>query len=155
MTWRIRDDGYTLLEVLMTMAIIVIVFSIAVPNFFLTQDAGYKVATQSDARNTGLDVYYATMGYLTFGDTAGTIDVSDTGYVRFSPMTNAHPEPLGPMTTNIAPTLSDGSTLSGTYAAGGGAHWCIVVSNRGEQTVVSDAGLELESTGCNADGTPQ
>jgi type IV pilus assembly protein PilA len=61
MSKRINGSGFTLVELLIVIAIIGILASIAIPQFTSYRQKSYNSAAQSDLRNvkTNLEAYYA------------------------------------------------------------------------------------------------
>lgn len=61
MSKRISASGFTLVELLIVIAIIGILASIAIPQFTSYRQKSYNSAAQSDLRNvkTNLEAYYA------------------------------------------------------------------------------------------------
>jgi prepilin-type N-terminal cleavage/methylation domain-containing protein len=148
------DQGYTLMEVLVTIALIGVLFSIAYPIYFGQQPAGYTRTAQSDVEHIGADIVTELAGQYTFGDNNGTISLTETGYIAFSTMSNASPYASGPGVTNMTTQLSPDSVMDvGTYGAGDGLHWCVRVVNHGQPGVYTEKGLQRAAVDCYADGT--
>lgn len=153
---RSLDKGFTLVELLVTLAIALVIVGVAVPGLFGVVSLGNSAVADSDARNTNVDIGYLVNGYYTFGDDDGTITVNQDGYLVFSEMTNAAPfEATGPGTSSQLATLSDGSTwLTGTYGGGPDLHWCIAVQNSNEIAVYNEDGKADGAVTCTASGVP-
>jgi prepilin-type N-terminal cleavage/methylation domain-containing protein len=150
-----QAGGYTLVEILITLAILGIIAGIAFPIVFDQSSLAWSRAAQSDAQNIGIDIATTVAGYQTFGDTNGTIAVSDEGFLTFSPMANANPYATGPEVTNLVAILSADSTVtSGSYGSGMPRLWCITVTNNTETAVFTNEGLQLDATSCNTAGQP-
>lgn len=155
------DDGFTLVEVLITIVLIGVLFSISVPIIANQTGAAYERAAQSDAALIGNDVITALNGYMSFGSVSGAIYLEDgTNKLAFQQMTGATPEAwaTGPGVTSYVEKISNGSTLNNesSFAAGLGLQWCVAVTNHGKVGVFTNAGLDRNAIGCNnLAGTPK
>lgn len=154
MKFSTKDEhGITLTEMLITVVVLAIISAIATPIIVGNFDSTYKAIAADDARKIGFEVATELTGYTTFGSANGTISVVD-GYINLSPMTNAYPNPTGPGGGRIIATLTSGSTMTGTYAAGAGLKWCVQVTYKDKVGIyLSDGGAARNASTCNADGT--
>jgi prepilin-type N-terminal cleavage/methylation domain-containing protein len=151
-----RTGGYTMIEVLVTMGVIGVLFTIAYPLYFSQRDTGYIASAQSDSRQIGLDLNTELIGYRSFGDDNGAITLNSEGHLEFSPMTGADPYEYGPQATSLVIAVSPGSTFTGgTYGGGTTRHWCVSVTNHGKVGVFTDQGMNIDAVACASDGTAQ
>jgi prepilin-type N-terminal cleavage/methylation domain-containing protein len=151
---HLANRGYTLIEVLITVALIGILFAIATPLFLDYRTVAHVRAAESDVSNVGRDVMSELAGYMTFGTTNGTITVTGDNVLQFTNMNNALPYSSGPGLTTAIVTLSANSTFAGgTFGSGGNLNWCVSVANNGQYGVYTEKGLTRDVNACNADGT--
>jgi prepilin-type N-terminal cleavage/methylation domain-containing protein len=150
---RIKNEqGLSLAELIVTVAVLGILSAIAIPIVFSQTDNAKAAVASSDARGVGLAISGEVSGYYSFGSTDGSIFDGGDGYLHFSPMTNADPVATGPGTDRILLALSEGSSISGTYGSGIELPWCITVTNDESVAVFTNAGMQQDATGCLAGG---
>jgi len=149
---RNADAGLSLAELIVTIAVLGIISSIAIPIVFSQTDNAKQAVAESDARGNGLAIIGETSQYYTFGSTGGTISNGGDGYLHFSSMTGADPVPTGPGTNRVRLSLSEGSSISGTYGPGTDLPWCIAVTNDNGVAVFTNDGLDTSASGCIANG---
>jgi len=82
---RREDKGFTLIEVMIVIAIIGILAAIAIPNFLTYRQRGYDAAANTDIKNA----YIAAQGYFSdFKEGALTLDILKAyGYVQSQSVT--------------------------------------------------------------------
>lgn len=149
---RTSEQGLSLAELIVTVAVLGILSAIAMPIVFSQTDNAKQAVATSDARGVGLAISGEVSKYYTFGTSGGTISDGGDGYLHFSSMTNADPVSTGPGTDRILLNLSEGSSVSGTYGPGTDLPWCITVTNEESNVVFTNSGIEVDATGCVADG---
>lgn len=96
MNTMIREKGFTLVELLVTIGIIAILAAIAIPNFITFRQRGYYAAQTSDAKNA----YTAAQNFFNdypINDITDLNELKDFGYVQ---------------TDEITMTIADGSQNS-------------------------------------------
>lgn len=149
---RTREQGLSLAELIVTVAILSILSAIAMPIVFSQTDNAKQAVATSDARGVGLAISGEVSNYYTFGTSGGTISDGGDGYLHFSSMTNADPVPTGPGTDRVLLNLSEGSSISGTYGSGTDLPWCITITNAESTAVFTNSGIDADATGCAANG---
>src|SRR5574340_802871 len=101
-----KEEGFTLVELLIVVAIIAILAAIAIPQFSAYRKRGYAATLNSDAKN----VYTAGMAYMT-DDPTSSPDCSQSAQV-----------PGYQHTAGVTCSGTIGST-SGTFTLTGPAAW--------------------------------
>ena len=150
---NMNNKGMTLIELMVTISLIAIVVAISVPIVSSQLSQAHLATARSDARNAGLAVAGEVSRYYSFGENGGTISYnSTTEKLVLSPMVNAAPVATGPGADRISLTLSEGSTLTGTYGSGIDLKWCVAVTNNGQTAVMSDNGVSTSALGCAPSG---
>jgi len=147
---RKDKSGFSLVELLVVLLIMSVLAGIAVPLYLNQKQRSYMSIAQSDTTAVGQEVSSITLGYTSFGSSPGTIGLS-SGAISFSPMTAATGVGLysatGPGTTTSIPRLSAGSSVSGSYGAGTGTTWCLIIVNNGAYSQYTNAGLVTSGVG--------
>jgi prepilin-type N-terminal cleavage/methylation domain-containing protein len=136
---QLREEGFTLVELLVVMLIIGILAAIAVPIFLNQRAKGYGASAKSDMRLVANEEY----GY--YIDAHAYIDVTGTAVTTTAPTTPAR------LTATIGTTsvvLSAYTYVSAQQT--GSAGFCLVVKNSQDSTtLVFDStlgGLQPQST---------
>jgi prepilin-type N-terminal cleavage/methylation domain-containing protein len=112
---RSNKEGFTLIELMIVIAIIGILAAIAIPNFISYRNKAYCSAAENDAHAiaAALADYYSIPGNNSVPDVAGlgvTVSDGNTGTIA------------GPMNT-IVITVQDGSTRCPTAYQNGAVGW--------------------------------
>ncbi len=113
---RGNNKGFTLIELMIVIAIIGILAAIAIPNFIAYRNKAFCSATESDAQAimAGLADYYSIPGNVsvpgTPGDVGITLSAGNTGTITGS-------------INNIVVTVTDGSNRCPTDYQAGDSRW--------------------------------
>lgn len=114
--FKIQNFGFTLMEMLVVIAIIVVLISIGVTSFTTAQKKGRDAKRRSDMKELqgALEQYYSVCGYVYPTNTGSGLFTG--GIICTSPsiavMSTVVTDPKGTTPYNCAPTPCDGSTYS-------------------------------------------
>jgi prepilin-type N-terminal cleavage/methylation domain-containing protein len=146
------DSGLTLIEMMVTLVLVGIVASIAVPVYFNTRQEANKTVAVADGSSLQQSVTsllaYNYDDYGTAPDNAQTAITLDNGTLLVS-LNN--PTPSDSLYQS-APVR----TSAGTYIVNSGIsgrQFCFTVYNSGQNVIFNQDGYKKGSTTCNSDGS--
>ncbi|MGD9330610.1 MAG: prepilin-type N-terminal cleavage/methylation domain-containing protein [Desulfobacterales bacterium] len=113
---RSNKEGFTLIELMIVIAIIGILAAIAIPNFIAYRNKAFCSATESDAQAimAGLADYYSIPGNTAVPASPAAINI------RMSPGNTGS---IGGTINNIVVTVTDGSGRCPTDYQAGDSRW--------------------------------
>ncbi len=112
MNFKKGQKGFTLIELMIVIAIIGILAAIAIPQFTAYRLRGYNATSKSDLKNA----YTASQAY--FSDSpAGTVDTTILGNYGYRPSTG--------VTLNVADGTIAGLNMTSVYAVAGATTYTV------------------------------
>jgi prepilin-type N-terminal cleavage/methylation domain-containing protein len=142
-----RSEGLSLVELIVTIAVLAIVTSIATPIFLSQQSAAHRATAIADGRGWSLAILEATSTVRNLGESGGEISLVGTNVT----MSLISPNPSSAEVISFPVAVSPASSLSSGSAAG--QNWCLAVSNNNEVAVFTDQGYQPTAVACSPLGT--
>lgn len=143
-----REEGLSLVELLVVIAVLAVITSIAMPMFFSQQSAAYRATAIADGRAWSLATVDALNDVWNFGDPGGTITLNG-GSLDISLL---NPTPSSATFTQVPVAVSPNTTLvEGTIS---GTTWCMRLANTNQEVVFTEQGFVANAVGCDSTGAP-
>jgi prepilin-type N-terminal cleavage/methylation domain-containing protein len=141
--------GFSLIEILVAVAILAVVSSVAVPVFLNQKARGYFATAESDATKVRDEILSMSKSYESFGN-SGSVTYASSNLTLNVGTSFIGSTASTPQTQVASLTLTEGSTVGASVLYSGGTNFCVKVSNNGKSVVANQAGIQNDLTDCPA-----
>ena len=144
-----RDRGFTMIEMLITVALVGIIAAIAIPIYTGQQSQAYKATAVSDGRAWSMTATTMLMGTTGLAN-GGTFSVNASTGTLLLDMPGAATDYSGAVAVSNGSSITQSGT--GTNSTTNTPVWCFVVANNGQNAVFTQAGYQTSATSCSTAG---
>lgn len=140
-----KNQGFTLVEILVAIAIVGILAAVAIPMYNIQQDKAHHTAAIADGKAVLSSVVTALIPYTSYGS-SGSVTLSGSTLT----ISMMGPTPSTPNSVTTTVNVTPGTTISSSGVSG--TSFCITLSNTGQKAVYTQNGYQSTMINCTSTG---